>query len=466
MSNLAFLIDDRDDRASAAERSQLMRFIQILRPKFDVEIFSIQIGEEAFLAELTKKEYVLILAPWDCYFSWSRVEAFYGITRTSGPTFAGYFCSPLNSVDSKNSKNIQPPSNAHRVILLDLTQDMPEMQAHWIWLLSKDITRAGLIPLFQGKTPPCYSENWMAQEELGARFENLLRLPEIAENHWKSLSGAIRVCLGAVWGWIFDESGATVPSAPKVFFQFAASADLLVFRFFISVQRLKPSQVVQSFWPSSHAVDSLPVLLATHGDFVRIHSFGESPFMELTVGFFPKTQRDILRGICRNFWIEPLDPLLLREPQFVPLEALSKFPHLKPFPLNAGKVHQLGLLQNQVQGLNQKLSEREFLIRELRSGGVGTPTQLPPPDAEGMLEAFRGHYFQIENELRELELEAQNLQQSASQSSSNEIVNLQRRILVLTQKEAGLLRSLAETMELFHRRFSKGGKTGAGGRHG
>ncbi|MGK5086679.1 hypothetical protein WDW86_03920 [Bdellovibrionota bacterium FG-2] len=432
--------------------AELPRLIQILSRKFDVDVFSSQSSEEALMVEFSRKTYALILAPADCYLRWSRVEAHYGITRTSGPTFAGYFTAPLISTGSRRA------SSAHRVILMDFTQDLPERHAHWIGVLAKDSNRAGMSPLFLNKPPPFYSENWMAQEEQDSRFEQLLRLPEIAESHWKSLANAMRVCLGAVWGWVYDEGAAVVSSAPKVFFQFAANSDLLVFRFLLSCQGLKPTQVVESFWPGNHAPDSFPVLLATHADVVRVHPFAESPFVELTLGFFPKTTRQISRGMCRNFWVEPLDPALLQEPQFVASENLSRYPQLRAFPFNSvsnAKVQQTRILQTQVQGLIQKLSEREALIRELRSGGVGTPTQLPPPDAVGLLEAFRGHYFQIENELRGLEVELQELQKSAP--NSREVSHFEHKILALTQKEELLLHCLAETMNTLHQRFRKHG---------
>ena len=79
-----------DERLSRQKTTALTRVINALRQIAEIQLVKGSVSEDELLKSLEQSVPHLILAPWYRYVSWSKIEAFYGLVRTSGPTFAGY----------------------------------------------------------------------------------------------------------------------------------------------------------------------------------------------------------------------------------------------------------------------------------------------------------------------------------------------------------------------------------------
>src|SRR5690606_3365329 len=108
-----------DERASRERAHILMRTINLARQFCEVVTLSSATTEVELLDYLKRNEVHLVLVPWYRYLGWSKVEAFYGLTRTSGPTFAGYYSDQILPYE------LGDQADHYRVILLDLAGLQP-----------------------------------------------------------------------------------------------------------------------------------------------------------------------------------------------------------------------------------------------------------------------------------------------------------------------------------------------------
>ena len=93
--NICIVMDDRIPRERT---SMLNRVINSLRTFTTVDTLGETTSEDMLLQKLQSKPYDLVLLPVHYYLAWKRVEAFWGLTRTSGPATAGYFSEPLDVI--------------------------------------------------------------------------------------------------------------------------------------------------------------------------------------------------------------------------------------------------------------------------------------------------------------------------------------------------------------------------------
>src|SRR5689334_17435612 len=91
-----------DDRLSREKTHIVARALNLLRQEAQLEILPGETTEVQLLAKLQAPDapqYHAILAPYHKYLGWTRLEAHLGLTRSTGPAFAGYFADPLSLKD-------------------------------------------------------------------------------------------------------------------------------------------------------------------------------------------------------------------------------------------------------------------------------------------------------------------------------------------------------------------------------
>src|SRR3954469_16598766 len=126
MRTIAFVVDERLSRQRGAI---LTRVVNSLRTFAKIELIGGRISEDELVQRLEAQPFDLVLAPWYRYLSWSKVEGFFGLTRSSGPTFAGYFCESILPYE------LGEQAEHFRAILLDFCN----LDTHAIKLLVRSL---------------------------------------------------------------------------------------------------------------------------------------------------------------------------------------------------------------------------------------------------------------------------------------------------------------------------------------
>jgi hypothetical protein len=457
---VAFMMDERLPR----EKAQLvMRVVNSLRHVANIDVLDGSTEQDVILRRLEKKEHPLVIVPWYRYLAWSRIEAQYGLTRTTGPTFAGYFADQVQPYEVELSPEFQ------RAILLDFSNLHTAEASKLLQLLLKDQTRYGLRPLFDPRTG-IFCETWYGGQGLGNRMDSVLELPIVAKE-WTERHNAIRIALTALRGLVYDEgpgkgelARALTARSPKGYFQVAADAQTLALRLCYAMGGWAPKDALQAFWPQNTRPTSPAQLLLRHADALRVHTVAETPDLEVVALFFKSAPAEAAPQQFRTLWIEPLAAHIVTE---APYEAPGpESPQLRLLPgaqtadaaaeaakpartdaASKAKDRMLYEAALKLRDLRKQLEERDELIRELRSGGVGTAKALPPPDAESLLEAFQQRYGEARLELRQLELQVADAEKNGIGPQA--VDRLRRRMADLAAREATWIRQIAALLEQF-----------------
>jgi hypothetical protein len=444
-----------DERVPREKLKLLTRVINDLRRFAMVQVFEGGISEDELLQKLKEKPYKMVLVPWYRYIAWNKIESFYGLTRSSGPAFAGYFAE--NILPYELGETLDRP----RSILLDFSG----IHAHEAVALTKALLyenrRTGIRPLLKPDTP-IFCESWFSGQSLGPRLDSVFSLPSIANSEWLQRSSSLRICLMALWSLIYEEGpGKTAGKTARAYFQFAAEPSVLLMRLCWNMPGLTSKDLVAKFWPDSKKPNAPTQLLLKHSDLLRLNSITEGSDIELTIAFFPSAAAEQIHQSAHTFWIEPITSSLISELAYEQPGPAS--PHLHPIPTqapqtaapaqtNPNKNSQERFMfhaATKIRELKKLLTEREDQIRELRAGGIGTAPPLPPPDAEGLLEAFQYRYSEAQDQIQELEQVIVKLEQTGG--TPQEIEAVRNKINAMTTRERGWIRKLAETIEAFKR---------------
>lgn len=464
-----------DERLSREKRALLSRVVYACRQCAQVELIDGQISEADLVARLQSQVFGLVLVPWYRYLAWKRVEALYGLTRTSGPTFAGYFCDPLEPYE------VGGVPDQLRALLLDFSRLNQSEILTLLKAIVQERARAGIRPLLRDGTP-IHFESWFQNTSEGARAELVLGLPDVRALTWlEGRRNAVRVALAALWSLIYDEgpgklefANALAPKAPRAYFQVGADESALLLRLYFSMPSWTPKDALEAFWPDPHRPARASQLLLRAADFTRVHAISGSSEVEVVAGFLPPGATSRPATSLRTLWIEPLAPHLVLEPPFEapspanhlvalpprgePLAVLGSGPAPLPRPAAAGDVPTTisavpttgaPALEaaTQLRELKARLAERDRLITELKSGGVGSAAPLPPPDAEAILESFQHHFFETRFRIRQLEAQIGELESRGAPAP--EVEALRQRVQQLMVREQGWLRKLATTLEAY-----------------
>ncbi|HCM38531.1 MAG: hypothetical protein A2070_13120 [Bdellovibrionales bacterium GWC1_52_8] len=453
LGRVAFVMDDRLSREKIA---LLNRNVHAMRNFAEIELLPGTILEDELLKKLEATPFQLVMAPWYRYLAWSRVEALYGLTRTSGPTFAGYHCEPLLAYE------LGEQADHLRAILFDFGASFPREMITLLRSLIQDTKRSGILPLLETRTP-VYCEHWFGSQGLGARMDTVMSLPEIASYDWTGRANAIRICLTALWSLIYEEGPGksdTASKTPKASFQIGIDANSLVLRLSYCLPSSSPKDLLSRFWPKTDQPSAPAQLLLKYSDFLRVHHVAEGYLVEVVVGFLKSAPSEVSHPNVHTLWIEPLAPNLLHEPPFdLPgptaphLKLLPSVPILKTAEApSASSIEELRAKERfiteaneKIRGLRSLVNERDTLIHNLRSGGVGTAPPLPPPDAENLLDAFQDKFFEARYLIRNFELRIAELETEGS--SQTEIELLRRKMEELLQRQNEWIKKIAKTIQ-------------------
>jgi hypothetical protein len=471
-ANIALVVDERLTRD---RRGTLSRVISAIRHFANVQIFSGETSEDELLPLLQKGNFSLVLAPWYNYIEWTKVEALFGLTRANGPTFAGYICDPIDASELGSQVGYL------RAILLDFSETHPHEVALLVHSLAVDLRRTGIRPLLDAGST-AYCDNWYGAQGLGSRLDAALSLPELGQHDWQKRVPGIRLALSALWSLVYDEgSGKSELSqainggkSPRAYLQIGCDSKVLVLRLFYLSPGSTAKGALASFWPDPSRPTAAAQLLRKYADFLRVHTVTDGQEIEVTIGFFKSSCAEKSHRRAHTFWIEPVSPNLIVE---VPFEAPGpESPHLKALiPASAAdasprtgssssgdSAKERFIFESavKIRELKKQLADRDELVKDLKSGGVGRGTQaLPPPDAENLLEAFQQKYFEARFQIRQFELQIAEFEQVGA--SPQEIEALKVKMQALAAREEGWIRALATTLRSY--RDAKKSSSGGGG---
>jgi len=452
-----------DNQLSREKTHILNRTLYELKQEFSVEVIrgetdptESQILEQISQLESEKTPIHLILAPLHWYASWHRIEGFWGANRTSGSTFAGYFCEAVLFT------KLPAFQNQARKIILDFCRLTTYEQVLLVRALVSDQLRSGILPLLPPKTP-IYCESWYTNQGLGNRFDQVLNLPEIAKTEWIKRASALHILLSALWGlvyvgrlgksdWVPTREGAP----PKAYLQIGIDPSCLVFRLcFTALPRLFAQNCVQLFSPNPDTPTHPSQLLVQFSDFLRVHPLGDSSDVEVVVGLFPSAPSEKAHRELHTLWLEPLsDHLVSERPNQAPT---PEAPYLRNLPTVSRVAPNLTLIETKtIAHLKDKVKEREDQIKELKEGGVGNSAPLEPPDAEALLEGFQERYFDAKHQIRRFEIEIMQIEKAGG--TAQEVHTLRLKMDALRNREAAWIRRLMATIENFKENFKENSK--------
>lgn len=415
------------------------------------------------LADPTRQPMQLVLVPWYLYATWSKLEGFFGLTRSHGPTVAGYYGESVAAKDFPKSRDLG------RATFIDLANLDPMDWARVVRAAGFDSLRSGCLGLLAAGSA-VYADPWLNGTALGARIDSLNQLADATD--WQKRLPAARQILSALWGLIFEEGTGKAdfhqpPKTLKATFQTGMDARAWVFRLCFPSQHFGPAEVLSRFWPNEAEATALSQLLLQSSDLLRVHWMADSGSVEITAVLFASAPSVSRPKDARTLWLEPLQSAQMMENPF-DKPGSPQAPHLKALPVaNAAPAAVKPVAMDEKQArlmadtsaklrdLTQMVRERDEVIRELRSGGVGTAPPLPPPDTDGLLEAFQFRFFEADNELRRLEQQVAEIERTGSDPLR--IAALKRRIAELTEKEKGWIRTIAQTIDLYRQKRSAGG---------
>jgi hypothetical protein len=393
-----------------------------------------------------------VLVPWHRYLSWTRAEAFFGLSRTSGPSYGGYFADPVRPDELGEAPDYQ------RAMLFDFANLSVSEILSLIRTATLEPARSGIRPLLEPNTL-VYCENWFGSAGHGARMESILALPGLATPTWQSRAAALRIVLQALWSLVYEEGSGKgeLPQSiwaksPRAYFQLGADRRALVMRLCTPMISWNPKSAIQSFWPDARRPTAPAQLLGRYADWVRVHVVSETADIEVTVGFLPGAPAERAPESMRTLWIEPIAPQLVTE---IPFEAPGpQAPHLRPLPGEPAPARHIGagthLLSEseenaavKLRELKAALDQKERQLQELRSGGIGTAPPLPPADAESLLHAFQERCREVAADIRRVEAELR----EAEHAGGKAVETLRARLTGLHRKEREWVDLLARALE-------------------
>jgi hypothetical protein len=472
---LAFIMDARLPREKAG---LLTRSINLMRTFAQVEVFRGDIDEKDFLKHLEKHSFQVILAPWYLYRNWTRVEAHLGRLRTSGSTFAGYFCEQVTPAELGEFPDLL------RAILLDFAHLNSGEINRLIRALLVDTSRTGILPLVHPGTT-VYHDKWHRGGSFGAWVDGVFSIPELKDRDWMDRPNTIRTILCALWSLIYDEgtgkkelsTGAT-QKTPIAFTQIAADEIGLFFRLCYAVPLWTPKKALETFMPDPTRPTAAAQLLLKYGDFLRVQTISETSDVELVVGLFKSAPADEVPNGVHTIWIDtstgdlvtegPRDEPRIDDVQYrilaKPLTqeeaTASSAAASDPDPIGVDETY-VREAAKKIGALKELLVERDRLIEELKSGGVSSGTLSAADksrkalDYEELVNAFQERYFETRFQIRQFEVKITELEAQAIHGLGAEKLSEAQELKLamdgLIQREEEWIKRMSTTLDVFAR---------------
>jgi hypothetical protein len=369
-----------DPSLGRERQASLHRTWALLRTLGPVTILPGKTTESQLIEHLDKSAAQLVLLPWQHYLGWIRAEGFYGLTRTSGPTVAGYFGSPIERHE------IGATTPFHRMLLLDFSSTSQLERWRFARALLDEKLRSGIRPLLEPRSIK-YFEDWLGSHPPGSTIDSLITLPALRSEPWKGRLPAIQLITLSLWNLAFEQGRALArgdwltqihAGRIRAYFEIAMDSDVLAMRLCFQQNANTSKMILRDFWPEpgdASPSDFRQVLLQ-HADFLRIHPIADMTEVEIVAGLLKSAPAQQHPGELRNFWIEPLSMHLVSEiPTRRNQEGGEREQPLPPLQ-SAGVDERASLADHalrKVAWLERELAERDARIEELISGGVGAP---------------------------------------------------------------------------------------------
>ena len=146
------------------------------------------------------------------------------------------------------------------------------------------------------------------------------------------------------------------------------------------------------------------------------------------------------------------------QPSLTPLPKVSTTQNVQSSVQgNEATARHMQQMKLKLHELHRGIRERDDLIRQLKSGGVGTARSLPPPDAEALLEAFHERYFETRFKIRELQIQLDKIAAKNTPLQTNqETHRLQREMAMLESKMRSWLRKISSLIEAYQKEAGVG----------
>jgi len=463
---ILFILDDT--LVSFSTKRKFSRLVKALSGKYDVKRFSAKIEETEVLDLLSNDSYALVLAPWEKYLAWRRIEAFFGVSRSEGPTFAGYYSSPTFYQEMTHDL-----IRDNRAVLLDFYY--PSISEIYLMLnsLIVDEFRSGIRP-FIGEKTPIFCETWYSSQGLGQRPEVIMKLPRISSPRWASRANAVRISLNALWSLIYEEGPGKgdfiqniATKTPRAYFQIGADHRCLFMRLCFAMPNFSPNDACYSFWPDEDFPLRSTQLLLKYADFVRVHRIIDTDRdVEITVGFFKSNSVESAFNNIHTLWVDPISrnsvielPYMIEkngDKYFKPLPSLSLIKdereNLSQHQMRA-KDRYIERSTEQIKLLRSRLVEKEAIIEEMKMGGVNNRSPYSKDGGAAVLGVLKEQYFASQTQVQNAMLAYdEGLHKGASRQRLHE---LKEHIRVLREDQITFATKLNTIVQLYRGQSKK-----------
>ncbi len=466
-----------DDRLTRERMHQLVRTLGIVKQTTQFQLWA-DLTEAQLLKKVETEKPNLLLLPWHKYLPWSKVDPFFGSNRVGGTLVSGYFAEPVKW------EELGTEPGRGRMALLDLAHPTPQEAVQIVTMMADEARRGGLQSWIE--TGAAYSDLWWAGSPLGTKIDTVLALPQLAQGEWPKRVPAIRLIMNALWSVIFDEGPGKISDlnrrAPKAGFQVGINGYTLAMRlgFMMPSWGTNASTLkegLKDLWPDAQQPGRPWQLLHQHADFIRVHSVHETGEIELVVALLASAPSRQSPNRMRTLWADPISVKHIAREPLIPKIGDAPAAAANAGAPGAGAAQAAGggnpavqanaILAavtaerakfktflsdtaNKMRDLKKAVVDREEVIRELRSGGVGTAPPLPPADGAALLEAFQQRYFEAQFQMRQIQIQIDRAEKEGA--TPLQIEQMRKKILALSEQEKGWISQIQQTLITYKKR--------------
>jgi len=461
------LMDDRLSR----ERAQLLsRAFAQVRSEVQCVILPASIDEAQTITKFgeaaantgTTPPASLILVPWHKAIRWPKLDAMVQAAGAANaaqgrpvPWMIAYQATELTAEDRAQ---IEAARVTDRWTWLDFTAPDPTEVAVLLRSLADPFARSGILPFAAIENiSTVFTEYWPPSSALGPRLDGLHQIPELQQPPWNTARGKLRRAASALWAQVFElgagkgdtptsGNGATARD-PRAQFQIAISSRMIAIR----LTALQPGITAKS--AIRQLRDSRELREST--DAVRARTVTDQPWIEITAYLYASKSQAFASGAAEPTLL--IAPMHTRDWPEHPSAPAPTGPGVtvafRPYPAGAGSSTQTAAQDAaaaktaatkdrllfeaaaKLKSLRDAIVERDAALQELRSGGVGTAPPLPPPDAEGFLDALEDRWLDVAAQLDVFERQVSEAEAKGADPKQVEAIRLKIRALKARQDE-------------------------------
>ncbi len=447
-----FTIGFVTDPCLSREKTQIaLRALNTLRNFAEIRYYPGTLSEEELVERVKQETLDLLLVPWHAYLHYQKLEAQFGLTRTHGPTMAGYFAEDVSPVE------LQEEDHHFRAILIDLNRLATGEASNIIRSLLRDSTRWGLRALLQPATN-LHFETWTAQIGLGFRIDTILNLPEIANGHWAKRANSVRVLVSALWSLIFDNGPGKADRqrngadrTARAYFEVGVDAHCLGIRLCYVETGWKAKDVLHQFWPGALTPSTAGQIVFQYSDLVRVHVDPESSEIEVVCTLFPSGPAERAMDLLRTLWIEPLSNMTR-------LERFTESPETQEHFHRPLVTHHalIGNAAEKIEELRKEIDDKTKEIDDLRSKTtIKENVFIYPAGLEGeqLIDLVNRRLAEIKAKMKGINSQFQALRQDRT-DDLKEAGKLMKELRELQAQQKSWIARLTEIVDTYHQQLA------------